>query len=119
MDCSEAVAPLEAIGSQIAVFTSLLILTALLLALLVARALVRPLRELELAADRISKGDFDVEIDVRSNDEVGDLADSFERMVAAIKFFREHSRTEAEDADEIREPAADVSPELPHTREPT
>lgn len=109
LDCGEAVAPLEAIGMQIIVFTSLLILVALLLALLVARALVKPLRELELAADRISKGDFDVEIDVRSNDEVGDLADSFERMVAAIKFFREHSRSEAEDAKRLHESGGDAT----------
>jgi hypothetical protein len=33
-----------------------------------------------------------VSLDIRSKDEIGELADSFERMVAAVKFFREQSR---------------------------
>ena len=37
-------------------------------------------------ADKISKGEMDVTIDVKSKDEIGDLAKSFERMVAAVRF---------------------------------
>jgi nitrogen fixation/metabolism regulation signal transduction histidine kinase len=68
-----------------------------LVSLLAARALVQPLWELREAAEKISRGDFDVQLDIPSRDEVGQLAESFQRMVAAIKFFREHSRREEED----------------------
>jgi nitrogen fixation/metabolism regulation signal transduction histidine kinase len=67
----------------------------------VARAFVAPLRQLQAATERISRGDLDVSVDIRSRDEIGDLADSFERMVAAIKFFREHARHDEEDDLEV------------------
>ena len=69
----------------------------LFVSLLASRALVKPLCDLREAADKISRGDFDVQLDIRSRDEVGELADSFDRMVAAIKFFRAHSRREEEE----------------------
>ena len=69
-------------------------------ALLVARVFVRHLAELQEATEKISRGDFNVSLDIRSNDEIGELADSFERMIAAIKFFREHSRPADEDSSE-------------------
>ena len=58
--------------------------------------MVRPLRELKDATERISKGDLDVKLAIRSRDEIGELADSFERMIAAIKFFREEKTEEDE-----------------------
>lgn len=77
---------------------------ALLASMLASRALVRPLRELKEATDRISRGDLAVQLDIRSADEIGELAASFERMVAAIKFFREHART-VEESDDVVEPS--------------
>ena len=65
---------------------------------------MQPLCELREAADRISRGDFDVQLDIRSRDVVGELADSFDRMVAAIKFFREHSRVEEDEETYEEEP---------------
>jgi HAMP domain-containing protein len=70
------------------VFAVLLIIPA---SMAVARTLVQPLKDLKDAADRLSRGDFAVSLDIRSKDEIGELADSFERMVAAVKFFREQS----------------------------
>ena len=64
-------------------------LIGLLCAVVVSRTMVRSLRELREATERISKGDLNVQLKIRSRDEIGDLADSFERMVAAIRFFRE------------------------------
>jgi nitrogen fixation/metabolism regulation signal transduction histidine kinase len=70
---------------------------ALVFALLVAQALIVPLGSLRKAAEKISTGDLDVRLKIPAGDEVGDLADSFERMVSAIKFFREQSRSEEEE----------------------
>ncbi len=64
------------------------------------RALLRPLRALKDATDRLSRGDFGVQLNIRSNDEIGELADSFDRMVAAIKFFRERSLGHDDDDEE-------------------
>lgn len=80
-----------------------ILVLAVIGAMLVARQVVRPLRQLREATDRLSRGDFDVRLDIRSRDEIGELADSFERMVAAIKFFREHARPESEVDDDSLE----------------
>jgi HAMP domain-containing protein len=86
-----------------------LVVLAIAGALLVSRLFVRHLAELQEATERLSRGDFNVSLDIRSNDEIGELADSFERMVAAIKFFREHSRSADEDV-ESNDIPPDASP---------
>jgi HAMP domain-containing protein len=98
IDQAEAAAPIMQARDRIIGLTLVVGCLVLLASLVASRALVRPLGHLKDAADRISKGNFDVELDIRSGDEIGDLADSFERMVAAIKYFRETSRPD-DDAD--------------------
>lgn len=100
IDYAEAMRPVQAMRSQTWLMALALLATALLAAFVVSRELVRPLRELKDATDRISRGDLDVQLEIRSNDEIGELADSFERMVAAIKFFREHARRIDDDEEE-------------------
>ncbi|HTY39404.1 MAG TPA: ATP-binding protein [Bacteroidota bacterium] len=58
------------------------------LALVVANALSRPLRELSAAARRVGKGDLDVVLQAKSNDEVGDLIRSFNDMTSELKASR-------------------------------
>lgn len=67
-----------------------------------AAALVRPIKQLRNAADRLSRGDLNVQLDIRSQDEIGELANSFERMVAAVRYFRE--KPTDDDANAAEEP---------------
>ncbi|TSA23544.1 HAMP domain-containing protein [bacterium] len=55
------------------------------LALVLANALSRPLRELSKAARSVGKGDLDVVLQARSADEVGDLIRSFNDMTGELK----------------------------------
>ncbi|MCX6135388.1 MAG: ATP-binding protein [Ignavibacteriales bacterium] len=55
------------------------------LALVLANALSRPLRDLSSAARSVGKGDLDVVLRERSNDEVGDLIHSFNEMTTELK----------------------------------
>jgi signal transduction histidine kinase len=57
--------------------------------ILIARGLARPLRELRSAMDVIGAGQLDHPIDVRSRDEVGDLARAFARMTENLARSRE------------------------------
>lgn len=57
---------------------------ALLLAVLLARTLTRPLRELTAATQAVAQGDLDHQVPVRSKDELGELATSFNRMSAEL-----------------------------------
>lgn len=99
MDRAEAMAPVEQSRARILVLTLFAVLLIVPASLLVAGTLVRPLKELKDATDRLSRGDFGVRLDIRSKDEIGELADSFERMVAAVKFFRERSKRDEADSD--------------------
>ncbi len=55
-------------------------LIALLLGILLARTLTRPLRELTAATQALSQGELGQQVTVRSRDELGRLAGSFNRM---------------------------------------
>lgn len=50
-----------------------------------ARSLTRPIRGLVNAAERVASGDLDHEISVRTDDEVGHLAASFNRMTRRLR----------------------------------
>ncbi len=107
--CAEATTPLVEVRNRMIPLALGILALALLAAFLVARALVRPLNALKRAADDISRGDLDVRLNINSSDEIGQLASSFERMVAAIKFFREHSRRDEEDEMELQQTQAPSS----------
>jgi methyl-accepting chemotaxis protein len=61
------------------------ILLGSLVAFLVTRKITRAVRQLLNAADGIAGGDVDQQIDVRSNDELGELAKAFTRMTEYLK----------------------------------
>lgn len=50
-----------------------------------SRKIIRPIAQLTRLADRISMGDLETTVEVRSRDEVGLLADSFSRMQESLK----------------------------------
>ncbi len=58
--------------------------TALLLAILLANTLTRPLRELTAATRAVAQGDLEHQVPVRSKDELGELAASFNQMSADL-----------------------------------
>lgn len=60
------------------------IAVALLLGVLMARSLTRPLRELTAATEAVSRGELTQRIRVRSRDELGNLAEAFNRMSAQL-----------------------------------
>jgi HAMP domain-containing protein len=99
IDRDEAMRAVDESRRTTAGLAGIIVLIAVVVSLVAAKAFVQPLRELQVAAERISRGDLDVSIDTRSRDEIGDLADSFERMIAAIKFFREHATPADEDGE--------------------
>ena len=62
-----------------------------------AGTFTRPLRQLRDLADRVSRGELeDVEIEVRTRDEVGDLAGAFHRMVVSLRFLMRSGDAEVE-----------------------
>ncbi len=67
---------------------------AIMLGIASARSVARPVARLEAAARRLADGETDVHVAVETRDELGNLSDSFNRMVAGIR--ENHQALEAE-----------------------
>ncbi len=65
----------------ILIFGVVAIILAIGAGLLISRSIYVPLFELKAAADEIGKGKIDTQIEITSNDEVGQLASSFKKML--------------------------------------
>lgn len=61
------------------------IIISIIVGLFFSRQLIRPIRELSLGAKRMEKGEFDRPIDVKTNDELQELAHTFNNMSEGIK----------------------------------
>ncbi len=62
---------------------------------LVSRRLTRPLERLSEAVRKVAKGNFDVNVDIQSKDEIGQLSKSFNEMAAELNV-REQSLRKAQ-----------------------
>ncbi len=56
-----------------------------IVAYLLARAVSKPIKELQKGVDIIEKGDLDYKVGTDSKDEIGDLSRSFDRLVFTLK----------------------------------
>jgi methyl-accepting chemotaxis protein len=73
------------IGSTLYLVFFLSILIAAIIIELFSKTIIRDIKKLNAAANDISKGSMDAKIEVKRNDEIGELADSFSRMSASLK----------------------------------
>jgi len=79
---------------NIAFFISLL---AVLIAIIFAHFLSRPIREMNNASKKVAAGDLSQRVNIRSNDELGELASSFNEMTSKLEAsFTELSKTNTE-----------------------
>ena len=58
---------------------------SVIMSLLVARGITARMLHLKEVADKVSKGDLETPVGIDSNDEIGDLAHSLERMRASLR----------------------------------
>ncbi|MGD2179360.1 MAG: ATP-binding protein, partial [Anaerolineae bacterium] len=80
-------------------------LVALILGVFLARTLTRPVRELTVATQALAQGELEQQIPVRSRDELGELAASFNQMSADLARANELRRQMTADiAHDLRTP---------------
>lgn len=84
IDEEEAFSHVTALRNNIVqAFIGLLVLL-IILSVIVSRQITKPLKELTYDAEELAKGNFDVHLEARGNDEIGILADGFRKMQASI-----------------------------------
>ncbi len=74
---------------RVAAIAGSTLLFAALIAFIFSYIFTRPLAALTLAAKTVSRGDFEHRINIRSHDEIGELARDFNRMVGDLKQYTE------------------------------
>ncbi|MDD5082103.1 MAG: ATP-binding protein [Dehalococcoidales bacterium] len=84
--------PTSSVGASVSRVTSIVTLATVMAALLtiitagvITRSTTRPLKEMTKAAGRISAGELDQVVPVRTNDELGQLAHTFNDMASNLK----------------------------------
>jgi HAMP domain-containing protein len=106
MQATTVIARQNFIGNTIYFVSGLAVLFAAVLISIFSLTIIRDIKALNQVAEKISLGDTNVSVGVRRNDEIGDLAESFGRMVASLKIMM------ASDVPASDEPAAeDAAPE--------
>ena len=68
-----------------ALFAVAILLVAFIVSVFFSRVLTAPIRSLSAAAERIGQRQFNVNVPVHTNDEIGDLARTFQRMAEQLK----------------------------------
>lgn len=73
----------------VAVIIFIFILTIVIISLITSNTLIKPINKISAGADELSKGNLDYQIDYKSKNELGMLADNFNNMSSQIKYFME------------------------------
>jgi methyl-accepting chemotaxis protein len=85
------------------------ILLGAIMSYTLSRAILVPVEHLKDVAENVSLGNLGIAVRRYSDDEIGDLADSFSRMVTAVKFFRmEAEEVQNQGAAEVKTPGNDT-----------
>lgn len=90
-------AMMKSVKKTIILFTLLVVGAGILVTVVLVRIIVKPIGELVLATERIANGDLTHKVEVRSRDEIGFLAGSFNQMMLELEKAKErvedYSRT--------------------------
>ncbi len=91
---------------------------AVLVSIFLVRQITRPLRRLDTATQRIAKGEFDERVGIRTSDEIGRLARSFDEMAESLeRAERMKKQMIADVSHELRTPIAAVRSALEGLRD--
>jgi class 3 adenylate cyclase/HAMP domain-containing protein len=77
---------------QVCAFGAVAMALALLLSLLISQGLTGPIKQLVRATNQIREGNFNVNVPVRSQDEIGNLTESFNGMAAGLLLKEKYRR---------------------------
>jgi len=74
---------------------------SVLLSILLSKTIILPIRSLTNKASKLKEGDFDETIEVRSNDEIGQLTNTFNLMASELKETLHEIRSEKDKSETI------------------
>ena len=84
IDEAEIFKPITQLKNQIIVISIIISSIFVGIAFYVSRTISRPITKLRNAVDRISKGDYNYRVDIKSSDEIGHLGHQFDEMRKSV-----------------------------------
>ena len=102
----------DAFGLTAGAITLVILMTVLLV-----RLMVDPIKRLAIAAEKVSCGNFDHSVEVKSKDEIGELAESFNRMMVDLKRSRKSLQHRLEAEEHITRELEEKTEELSRSNE--
>ena len=80
---------------------------------LMSRQIAKPIGQLARASERVAQGDLSTPVDVKSSNEIGVLAHSFNEMIASLKKSRDELQQWGEELEEkVKERTTDLETEI-------
>ena len=101
MDLEEAYAPITAFTRQVVVSATLLMLLITALAMFIADWFVKPIQKLISYAATIESGEIDAIAEISSQDEFGNLGNSFNAMVQSLRVQTNLVRQKSEENEQL------------------
>ena len=92
---------IDNIYQTVAFLTVLVSLAGIGVTVFLVRIIAGPVKQLAAAAKRIAEGDLSSQVGIASQDEIGELADSFNRMAASVQQREGQLRAHAEELDRL------------------
>jgi signal transduction histidine kinase len=83
----EILEPVNNLKNSILIFFIIIIIIIISISLLLSLFISRPIIDLKKASNNVMKGDYNTKVNIKSKDEVGSLADTFNEMVQNLKVF--------------------------------
>lgn len=81
--------------------TFLALLVTIILGYFIAKSITGPINDVTVKAERMAKGDFDQVVEIRSDDEIGQLANMFNYLTARLKDVIHEVQSEKQKMDTI------------------
>ena len=85
IDQKEAMVPIYRMRNSILLLSTLISIIFFVFVFIISKRITRPINQLKEAALKVGKGQYDIDIPVRSNDEIGSLTQAFNTMSVQIK----------------------------------
>lgn len=85
VDASEALYPVSALKMALLIPFAVLCLSTIAAALMFTYSVLRPIEKLSQTADAIRNGDLKAKANIKSHDEIGHLAESFDQMTGELE----------------------------------
>jgi methyl-accepting chemotaxis protein len=92
-----------------------MLVVIVVLSIITAKSITRPIENVTVAAQKIADGQFDVELNVQSKDEVGKLADAFKLTINQLQNYQSYIDEIASSLGSVAEGKLSVELELEYT----